>query len=311
MAERSAGGWVRRASGESASTRPAASATDTISAGSLSKAAITRAWASRTERRGLAIPRARFAARLMEQPDVGNHHAAVDRLAHVIDGKGRNRGGGERLHLDAGAALELAGRLDVDGVALGVERELHVDRAQRQRMTERNEVGRLLGGHDAGKLRHRQHVALGGLLGRDELQRRRLHADTGARHGDTLGDVLGADIDHVRIATLVEVRERLLPAHAAFARISRTAASTSGLRMKLSPIRKAEAPTLAMRKRSAGDPSPLSATSTRSLGTIGASCSVVARSTASVFRLRLLTPIRSLSILSARSSSAASCPSPS
>src|ERR687897_2320535 len=48
MAERSAGGWVRRASGETASTRPAASATDTISAGSASKAAITRAWASRT-----------------------------------------------------------------------------------------------------------------------------------------------------------------------------------------------------------------------------------------------------------------------
>ena len=43
-------------------------------------------------------------------------------------------------------------------------------------------------------------------------------------------------------------------------------------------------------------PRPLSATSTRSFGTLGASCSVVARSTASVLRLRLLTPIRSLSI---------------
>src|ERR671913_1375543 len=176
-------------------------------------------------------------------------------------------------------------------------------------MAQRDEVGGLLGGHDAGELRHRQHVALGGLPGRNEFQRGRLHADTGARHGDPLGDFLGADIDHVRVAALVEVRERLLPAHAAFARISRTAASTSGLRMKLSLIRKAEAPTLAMRNRSAGEPSPLSATSTRSLGTIGASCSVVARSTASVLRLRLLTPIRSLSIFNARSSSAASCTS--
>src|SRR5215207_4557846 len=48
MAERSAGGWVSRASGETASTRPAASATDTISGGRVAKAAITRAWASRT-----------------------------------------------------------------------------------------------------------------------------------------------------------------------------------------------------------------------------------------------------------------------
>src|SRR5882757_10905451 len=48
MAERSAGGWLSRAAGEAASTRPAASATDTISAGRASKAAITRAWASRT-----------------------------------------------------------------------------------------------------------------------------------------------------------------------------------------------------------------------------------------------------------------------
>src|SRR5215510_14621327 len=115
------------------------------------------------------------------------------------------------------------------------------------------------------------------------------------RHRDALGFGLARDIDHARVAGVVEVRQ-CLPGHAAAlrSRIARTAASTSGLRMKLSPIRKAEAPTLAILRRSAGVARPLSATRTRSYDTLGASCSVVARSTASVLRLRLFTPIRSL-----------------
>src|SRR5579883_626389 len=174
-------------------------------------------------------------------------------------------------------------------------------------MAQRDQVGGLLGGHDAGKLRHREHVALGGLLVADQRQGCRLHHDARLRDRHALRDVLAADIDHPGVAALVEVGE---VAHVCyFAKISRTAVSTSGLRMKLSPIRNAEAPTLAMRARSAGVPSPLSATSTRSFGTLGASCSVVARSTARVLRLRLLTPTRSLSIDKARSSSSPSCTS--
>src|SRR5204862_7469478 len=161
-----------------------------------------------------------------------------------------------------------------------------------------DQVGRLLRGHDAGELRHGEHVAFGCLLVADQLQGRGLHDNAGLGRRHALGDVLGADIDHAGVAALIEMGE---VAHAAcFTRISRTAASTSGLRMKLSPIRKALAPTRAMRARSAGEPSPLSATTTRSFGTRGASCSVVARSTASVLRLRLLMPIRSLSVDSAR-----------
>src|SRR5436190_9842117 len=171
-------------------------------------------------------------------------------------------------------------------------------------MAERNQVGRLLRRHDAGELRHREHVAFGCLLVADQLQGRRLHDDAGPGRRHALGGVLGADIDHAGVAALVEMGE---VAHAAcFTSISRTAASTSGLRMKLSPIRNALAPTRAMRARSAGEPRPLSATNTRSLGTLGASCSVTARSTVRVLRLRLLTPIRSLSIASERSSSSPS-----
>src|SRR5258708_37378553 len=107
MAERSDGGWVSRAVGAFASTRPAASATDTVSAGKGAKAAITRAWASRTESRSAGIERSRLAARLMQELDLGNHHAAIDRLAHVVDGERGDRGGGERLHLTPVRPLSL------------------------------------------------------------------------------------------------------------------------------------------------------------------------------------------------------------
>ncbi len=46
------------------------------------------------------------------------------------------------LHLDAGAALQLAGRLDVDGSALRVERQLHLDIRQRQWMAKRGSARR-------------------------------------------------------------------------------------------------------------------------------------------------------------------------
>jgi hypothetical protein len=74
----------------------------------------------------------------------------------------------------------------------------------------------------------RSGVALGRLLVANELQRRGLHDDAGARDGDAFGLALVADIDHAGIAAFVEVAE-LLPAHAAFfIRRERTAASTSG-----------------------------------------------------------------------------------
>ena len=47
---------------------------------------------------------ARPAAALFLQAQVGEHHAAVHGLDHVVDGEQPDRGGGERLHLDAGAA---------------------------------------------------------------------------------------------------------------------------------------------------------------------------------------------------------------
>src|SRR3546814_8155438 len=61
---------------------------------------------------------------LAGEPNVGDAHAAVDRLAHVVDGEGGDGDGGERLHLDASAPLQLAGGRDVDRRAFFVKGQL-------------------------------------------------------------------------------------------------------------------------------------------------------------------------------------------
>src|SRR4051794_40701100 len=48
---------------------------------------------------------------LLPEGDVADHHRAVGRLAHVVDGERRDRARGHGFHLDAGA---------VDGVDLGL-----------------------------------------------------------------------------------------------------------------------------------------------------------------------------------------------
>ena len=50
-----------------------------------------------------------FAARFLEQAQVLDAHAAVDRLAHIVNGQQANRGCGQRLHFDAGPAMALGG----------------------------------------------------------------------------------------------------------------------------------------------------------------------------------------------------------
>ena len=50
----------------------------------------------------------------MQKPDIGNAHAAIDRLAHVVNCQRGDRRGGQRLHLHPGAPDQLAGGGDID-----------------------------------------------------------------------------------------------------------------------------------------------------------------------------------------------------
>src|SRR3982751_6504792 len=80
---------------------------------------------------------ATLAAALAEQDDLADANAFIERLGHVVDGEGRDRGGDHGLHLDAGAldcdsfgldgdsaTYDLGGDIDEgerDGVAHGDE----------------------------------------------------------------------------------------------------------------------------------------------------------------------------------------------
>jgi len=114
----------------------------------------------------------RLAAGLRFESHVGDGHRLIERFAHVIDGERGDRDGRERLHLDAG--LRARGHFGFEVDAVAAQHGAHVYVRQRERVTERNEIARALGGHDAGETRSLQRVAFRCPLrahGRDRLLR--------------------------------------------------------------------------------------------------------------------------------------------
>src|SRR5436190_306453 len=85
-----------------------------------------------------------FSAVLLEEADRLHRHAAIDRLAHVVDREKPDLHRGERLHLDAGARGAFHARAALDRGSRLVQREFHAHRGERDRMAERNELGAAL-----------------------------------------------------------------------------------------------------------------------------------------------------------------------
>ena len=104
--------------------------------------------------------------------------------------------------------------------------KVHAGAGDGQRVAERDELVRLLGGHDAGEARSGEHITLLGRAGFHQRQRRGGHGHEALRPGRALRDGLGRDVDHARLALVVEMRE---PAH------YRTPRS-SGPRLRLAPV---------------------------------------------------------------------------
>ena len=76
-----------------------------------------------------------------------------------------------------------------------------------QRMAQRDQLVRALGGHDAGDARGREHVALLGFALLDQRQRCRRHRDEAFRARGAMRHGLVGDVDHARLALLVEMGE--------------------------------------------------------------------------------------------------------
>src|SRR5262245_27095795 len=95
-----------------------------------------------------ATVRAAATAALLDQTDAADRHAAIDRLAHVVEGQRRDRDRGERLHLDPGARLHAYPALDGDARRRVIGRELDVDVREREWVAERDQFRRSLRRHD-------------------------------------------------------------------------------------------------------------------------------------------------------------------
>src|SRR6058998_1472329 len=103
----------------------------------------------------------RLPAPLLDELDLRDGHTALDRLHHVVDGERRHRGGRERFHLDAGLVHGAHARLYGQLAALHVVAEGDVETGDAQRVTERDQLRRALGGQDARGTRDAEYTGLG------------------------------------------------------------------------------------------------------------------------------------------------------
>ena len=158
-----------------------------------------------------ASPIAALAAALAHETHGLDDHAAVDRLAHVVDGEPRRRDRDQRLHLDAGARVSATRASIRTREPRGIGQQLDLDGVERQGVAQRNPLVGALGGLHPRDPRGREHVAL-----RQRARRDRASVSGGIRTvaaRDALAPrhrLLG-DVDHARATLRVEVGELAAP----------------------------------------------------------------------------------------------------
>lgn len=150
---------------------------------------------------------ARLAALFFEQANLTKFHAAIDRLAHIVNRKQRTGDRSERLHFNAGTAygLHRGGTNHCGGTLPGFE--FDGDARDRDRVRQRNPVWRAFGGLDRGNACDAQYVALFCAARKNLAQGGRLHANATACACEAVGFGFGANIDHVCLAGSVEMRQ--------------------------------------------------------------------------------------------------------
>jgi hypothetical protein len=130
------------------------------------------------------------------------------RLAHVVNGQGRDRRAGQRLHFHTGAVMDRHAAANGD---LGARHrgDLDLTILEPQRMTERYElVGPFRRHHagDDGSIKHRP--LAGAMTARPQRARHGArHTDASLGDRDAMGHVLGADVDHGGTPAGVDMRE--------------------------------------------------------------------------------------------------------
>ena len=172
------------------------------------------------------IPHARAAALLVQQAHIDDLHAAIDGLAHVVDGQTRGTRAGQGLHLDTRLARHArrdqhvkanlpvhARRSPALGHVLG-RRPRRRDRldialtlGNEQRMAHGDDVTRALDGHNARHARASKHIALFGAVLKHHGLRLGMHEDGALGDGDAMRLGLVGHVDHTHLALGIHMRQ--------------------------------------------------------------------------------------------------------
>ena len=133
-------------------------------------------------------------------------HPAVNRLAHVVNREQGNLHGRQGFHFDAGLAARFDRRRAIDRIRVAFGHQFERHHRECQRMTQGDQIRSFFGGHDARHPRDPEHIPFAVRPRIDHRQGRRRHFDApfGARAAGS--ERLAADIHHVGLALLVEMR---------------------------------------------------------------------------------------------------------
>ena len=130
-------------------------------------------------------------------------------FGHVVHRERGHGYGGERFHFHAGFVGHAAGGADVERAGGIIVGEFKRDFVQRQWVAERDEVGGLFGGHDAGNLRggsNRAFARLAAALAQRGIDVRR-EGNARAGNGFAAAGAFVANVHHVCVAVAVKMGE--------------------------------------------------------------------------------------------------------
>ncbi len=149
-----------------------------------------------------------FAAGFFQQAHILNVHAAVDRLAHVVNRQEAHANCGERLHLDAGATEGFDGHGKLYAAARFVEGEIRSDTRDGQGVAKWDQIRCALRRLNCSQARDSDDIAFFAGTAAYQGKGSGEHPDdaAGTRNAMCLG--LGANINHMSLTVLVEMGER-------------------------------------------------------------------------------------------------------
>jgi hypothetical protein len=148
---------------------------------------------------------ATLAAGFFFQADGLDCHGAIDRFAHVVDGKGRDADGGKGFHLDASSAYDAGHGFNAQELGR-LEGKIDGNACQGEGMAERDEVAGFLGAHYSCQPGDLEHVALGQSPVANKLAGGSSHAHPATGRCLTFGFGFASDIDHAAGTMFVKVR---------------------------------------------------------------------------------------------------------